>query len=98
MMPHGVGGDAAPWAAPLVTPAEVGTWADQVLGALDRPEVRFDEPAKALPPGHLLVLYDGAECLGGGPIQAVGQSLFEERRAAGATAGAVRRETPFVII
>ena len=60
--------------------------------------VRFDEPAKAITPGQMLVLYDGDECLGGGPIQAVGQSLFEERRAEGATAGAVRRETPFVII
>ncbi len=34
----------------------------------DRAKIVFDEPVRAITPGQAVVLYDGAECLGGGTI------------------------------
>ena len=44
--------------------------------------VTFEQPAKTITPGQMLVLYSGEECLGGGPIEHIGQSVLEERQAA----------------
>ncbi|MDO6459844.1 tRNA 2-thiouridine(34) synthase MnmA [Granulosicoccaceae sp. 1_MG-2023] len=43
--------------------------------------VRFAEPVRAVTPGQSLVLYDGAECLGGGVIESMQINAGERRDA-----------------
>jgi len=45
-----------------------------VRSAADRLRVRFDAPQRSVTPGQALVLYDGAEVLGGGWIECAGVS------------------------
>lgn len=45
-----------------------------VRASADRLEVRFDAPQRSVTPGQALVLYDGAEVLGGGWIECAGAS------------------------
>lgn len=49
----------------------------------------FDSPDRAVTPGQIVVLYDGEECLGGGPILRGLSSYVSAKSAARAGAGAL---------
>ena len=42
--------------------------------------IDFDLPQRAATPGQSVVFYQGEECLGGGIIQSVGPSYFEQKK------------------
>ena len=83
--------DAASVHAPRLRPSLLWRASDDALhrvGAMTAGDgrrgvvVTFEQPAKTITPGQMLVLYSGEECLGGGPIEHIGQSVLEERQAA----------------